>query len=572
MKNIISHTLRSDGEEFAQAFKVKSIFILNEANRIPRAKIILLDGDVSQQDFELSNQGFFKPGKLIEIDLGYEGDVQHVFKGLIIRHAVKVRDSNASYLEIECKHPAVKLTVNKKNRLFYDLSDKDSVSRILDEADISYTIDGMSDFIHRQLIQYESTSWDFMLSRAEVNGHILLFDHEKLTIAAPSMEGDESLNCEYGSNVLSFEAVMDSETQFSQVESKTWSSADQDLLTSSGTSGFVNEIGNISSEELAGVLNEEPCFLQHTANLSEDELATWAKSIATKNELSKVTGYVRIRGDSTVYPGKIIRLTGFGERFTGKAYVTGVRHEVSNGNWTTDIQFGLPVRLFSGQQDFNALPAAGMLPAVNGVQIGVVTQLENDPDHEFRIRVRIPLISNEEDGIWAQMAKGYAGSNYGVCFHPEIGDEVAVCFLNDDPRKAVVLGVLHSSANPSPIAPDDDNFQKGIITKSELKVLWDDDKKVITISTPGGNQVILDDQEQKICMKDAHQNRIEMSDQGIFIESTKDLKLKARQNVDTEGVDISSKANGRFAAEGNAGAEVKTSSIAVLKGSLVQIN
>lgn len=572
MKSIIGYTLRSDGEEFMQAFKVKSIVVLNDANRIPRAQIMLLDGDVSQQDFELSNQDFFKPGKLLEIDIGYEGEEHHIFKGLILKHAIKIRESNASFLEIECKHAAVKLTVNKKNRFFYDVNDKEAVSQMLDEANLNYAIDGMSDFTHRQLVQYESTNWDFMLSRVDINSHLVLFDSEKLTIAAPSMEGEVILDCQYGSNVISFDALIDSEAQFSQVESKAWSSAEQQLVVSQGTSDFTNELGNLSSEELSAVVGDDPFFLQHTASLPEDELATWAKSKATKNELSKVIGHVRIWGNAMVSPGKIIRLTGFGDRFNGKAYVTGIRHEVANGNWTTDIQFGLQSTWFSQRPEFNALPAAGMLPAVHGLQIGIVTQLESDPENEFRIKVRLPIISNEEDGIWAQVAKGYAGHDYGFCFYPEIGDEVIICFLNEDPRKAVVLGSLHSSAKASPVALSDDNFQKGIITKSELKVIWDDEKKTITIATPGGQQIKLDDEAQKVSIVDAHQNHIEMSDQGITIESAKDLKLTARQNITIEGLNITSKANGKFAAEGNAGAEVKSNAIAVLKGSLVQIN
>ncbi len=547
--------------------------VLNEANRVPRAHIVLLDGNASRQDFELSNQDFFKPGKLLEIDVGYEGEVTNVFKGLIIRHGIKIRNTNVSYLEVECKHLAVKLTVNKKNRIFYDVSDKEAVAQILDEASIDYAIDGMSDFTHRQLVQYESTSWDFMISRADANGYLALFDNEKLTLAAPSMEGEALLDCQYGSNIISFQAEMDSESQFAQVESKAWSSTDQELVVASGTPVFTNEIGNLSSEDLAQVLHrDEPCFLQHTANVPEDELTTWANAKATKNELSKVKGYVRVRGNATLYPGKIIRLSGFGERFTGKAYITGIRHEVSDGQWTTDIQFGLPASWFSQRQDFQALPASGLLPSVNGLQIGVVTQLESDPDNEFRIKVRLPVISQEEEGVWAQMIKSYAGDNYGFCFYPEIGDEVIVSFLNDDPRKAIVLGALHSSAKPSPITLSDDNHQKAIVTRSNLKVLWDDEKKIITISTPGGQQIMLDDENKGVTITDAHQNLIEMNDQGITVESAKNLILKAQQDINLEGLNIISKANGKFAAEGSTGAEVKTNAIAVLKGSLVQIN
>lgn len=572
MNTVISYTLRSDGEEFAQSFKVKGIAIINEANRIPRTKIILLDGDVSRQDFALSNLDFFKPGKQIEIELGYDGHTHPVFTGLIVRHALKIRESNASSLELECKHAVVKLSVNKKNRFFYDQTDQAAISEVLDEAGISYSISGMTDITHGQLVQYGSSSWDFMLLRAEANGHLLLFDHEVLTIAPPDMEGDPVLNCQYGANVISFDAVIDSETQFAQAESKAWSSADQEMLTATGSPGFTNGIGNLSVADIAGMWGPEPYFLQHAANLSETELETWANAKATRSELCKIMGHVRIKGDATAFPGKLIQLTGFGDRFTGRAYVTGVRHEVSNGNWTTDIQFGLPASGPFGQRSLQPLPAAGMLPAVSGMQIGVVTQLANDPDNENRVKVRLPIVSSNEDGVWARMTTGYAGNSYGICFYPEIGDEVAVGFLNDDPRQAIIIGALYSSAHPAPLVPADDNDKKGIVTRSEVKVVWDDKKKAITISTPGGNEVILDDEDGKISIRDAHRNVIQMGAGGIIIESAKDLQLKAGQHIDINGINITQKANGKFEAEGASGAEMKTNAVAVLKGSLVQIN
>ncbi|MFN8395712.1 MAG: phage baseplate assembly protein V [Bacteroidia bacterium] len=52
-----------------------------------------------------------------------------------------------------------------------------------------------------------------------------------------------------------------------------------------------------------------------------------------------------------------------------------------------------------------------------------------------------------------------------MLFWPEVGDEVIVGFLNDDPRAAIVLGSLYNSPNP-PIYPHDaKNPKKGLITK-----------------------------------------------------------------------------------------------------------
>ena len=100
-----------------------------------------------------------------------------------------------------------------------------------------------------------------------------------------------------------------------------------------------------------------------------------------------------------------------------------------------------------------------MLPAIGGLQIGVVSQLQDDPDGEDRILVQIPIIDNQEQGIWCRVSSLDAGDSRGAYFRPEIGDEVIVGFINEDPNDAVVLGMLHSSAKPAPItASDSYNF------------------------------------------------------------------------------------------------------------------
>jgi len=166
-----------------------------------------------------------------------------------------------------------------------------------------------------------------------------------------------------------------------------------------------------------------------------------------------------------------------GDRFNGNVYITGVSHTISEGNWTVNAQFGLNPQWFSETVDMHAQPASGLLPAIAGLQVGIVSQLEEDPDGEERILVQIPIINNEEQGIWCRVAAQDAGENRGFFFRPELGDEVIIGFINEDPNDAVVLGMLHSSAKPAPLAASDDNHEKGIITRSEMKVLFDDDKK-----------------------------------------------------------------------------------------------
>jgi len=270
----------------------------------------------------------------------------------------------------------------------------------------------------------------------------------------------------------------------------------------------------------------------------------------------------------------MVELKGFGSRFNGKAFVSSVYHEFSpNQKWFTHLGLGLDPKWFSQEyDDIIDVAASGLLPAVKGLHIGIVTALEGDPDGENRIQVKLPMISLEEDGIWARYASPDAGNERGIYFRPELDDEVIVAFINEDPRDPVVLGMLHSSSKPAPFEAADDNHEKGIVTREKLKVVFNDEKKTIDIETPNGNKLQFTDEDGAILLEDENGNKISMNADGITIESAKDLILKASGDISMEGTGIEIKASAQLKAEGSAGAEVSSGGQTVISGSLVQIN
>lgn len=68
--DLVTQKILVEGSELSNAYSVINIIVEKEINRIPTAKIILLDGDPASQDFELSNQDLFLPGKEVEIKAG----------------------------------------------------------------------------------------------------------------------------------------------------------------------------------------------------------------------------------------------------------------------------------------------------------------------------------------------------------------------------------------------------------------------------------------------------------------------------------------------------------------------
>ena len=67
-----------------------SVAVMRELNRIPSATIQLWDGEASKSTFAASNTDIFIPGKQVEIQLGYHSQNDSVFKGIIIKHSIKI--------------------------------------------------------------------------------------------------------------------------------------------------------------------------------------------------------------------------------------------------------------------------------------------------------------------------------------------------------------------------------------------------------------------------------------------------------------------------------------------------
>jgi Rhs element Vgr protein len=571
-KSVVTQTVMSGGTEVSKQYQLLSVIVNKEVNRIPTATLVYIDGEPSKQSFELSGKAEFEPGKEIEIKVGYSSDEKTVFKGIVIKHSIRVRKKN-SLLIIECKDKAIKMTGACKNKYALDTKDSGVIEELIDTYGLEKEVTATT-VTHKQIVQYSCTDWDFMLCRADVNGLLVIANDGKLSVAPPEFSADAALTIQYGATVHDLDAEIDARLQYKAIKGSVWNYTDQELVkdTEAEDPG-VPEAGNLTGDALADVMGETEYRLFNSAKIEEPELQAWVNAAMMKNRLAKIRGKVTTDGTADVSPGQLIQLSGVGERFEGKLFVTGIRHEITDGNWLTSFQFGINPEWFVQTYNVQQPLSGAMLPAIQGLHIGIVTQLESDPDGEDRILVKIPVINNDEDGIWCRVATLDAGNKRGTFFRPEIGDEVIIGFINNDPRHAVVLGMLNSSAKPAPITAADDNHEKGYVSRSEMKMIFNDDKKSFSLETPGGNKFLITEDEKKIHLEDQNGNKIVMNEDGITIESIKDIILKAAKDIKADAdSNIEIKATKNFKAEGSAGAKLSSGGTTDVKGSMVNIN
>ncbi|WP_099069116.1 type VI secretion system tip protein VgrG [Nostoc linckia] len=542
MSGVVTVTILNDGSIMNPEYNVMSIDIIKEVNKIPIAQIILLDGDATKREFAISNTDFFQPGNNIEIKLRYEGERQNeatVFAGIVVRHSLQA-DQYGSLLTVDLKDAAFKLTHQRKSAVFREMTDNEIINKIIEPWGLEITSIAATKPKHKEMVQYYCTDWDFIVSRADVNGHWVLADDGKITIQEPNLNGLPKNSFEYGiSDIYEFEMSADIRHQYAAVESTAWDVKTQSISPLQKAKAFSLSQGNLKAEELAKTIGADNYQLIYSGQLNEEETQIWADAKLRKSRFSMLNGRLKVPGFADIKPGQLMEIAGISKRFNGKTLVTAIRHQVNEQGWQTDIQFGLSADFFA-QQNHNIvdLPAAGLVPAIHGLQIGIVENYEDDRQQQFRVKVRIPSI--EKDGIiWARLASVDAGNERGIFFRPELGDEVILGFINDDPRQAIILGAVHSEKNALP--PDftvtQENNKKGIVTKKSLKILFDDEKKLIEISTPNGNSLKLSEEAQGINLVDENGNTMTMNAQGLKLESPEDITLQGK-NIIIKGTEI----------------------------------
>jgi Rhs element Vgr protein len=589
--NTATFTVKVAGTTIPSDFYVHAIHIKKEVNRIAFAKITILDGEATTGKFDASSSSTFVPGAKIAIECGYDSINKVVFEGIITSQTIRIDEIIGSALEVECRDEAIKMIVGRKSLTFSKKKDSDIITSIIGNyAGLTAKVTATTTTWPEQ-VQYYVSDWDYIMARAEINGMIVTTLNGTVTVAAPNASATPVLNVAYGDGLMEFNASLNAISQYGNVKASTWDYKTQ-AIAAMQSANNVPGPGNISSKKLSEVVGLSDFEVQTTAPLENADLTNWAKAQLIKSEYSKIQGEAKFQGTSLVNPANYITLTGIGDRFSGDHFVSSVTHDLSDGNWLTEASIGLSPIWFTEEPDVMAPAAAGLLPGARGLFNATVKQMYNDPDSQYRILVTIPLFDANGEGIWARLSNFYSTNGAGVFFLPEVGDEVIVGFLNEDPRYPVILGSLYSSSKLKPfngLDPNQKNTTKAIVSKSKMYVEFDDENKVFTIATPAKNTIILSEKDKQITIQDQNENSIVMSSSGITIKSNKDINIEAMQKVNikgtqgvtiassggdvaTTGVNIKETAQAQFTAKGNLQAEVQGGAQLTLKAAMVMIN
>ncbi|MET0982893.1 MAG: hypothetical protein ABWY02_12380 [Telluria sp.] len=303
--DLVSMTVHLDGKAMSDDYVIESIKVTREVNRLGTARIVLSDGGPSQEEFALSESDMLVPGVRVQVRMGYHQDTGAVFKGIIVKHGVRVREDGRSQVVLTCTDSAVRLTAGRKSAVYRGQDESDIWQEVIEEQGLTLRGGGgakeQAEAVAQDagkgtvapptpdLVRYYNSDWDFILTRAAANGRVVLVDDTELAIAQPALTGNScGLRLAYGESMMAFSAEMDA------------------------------------------------C-----------------------DQPGSVSGTVTFQGSALAVPGKTIELAGVGGRFNGEVYIARVEHTLERGMWTTEVGFGMSPRWFAASNPaLQALPAA----------------------------------------------------------------------------------------------------------------------------------------------------------------------------------------------------------------------
>lgn len=169
-----------------------------------------------------------------------------------------------------------------------------------------------------------------------------------------------------------------------------------------------------------------------------------------------------------------------------------------------------------------------------------------DPDGEGRVQVSLPWspdangASGGSYATWARLATMMAGNNQGSWFIPDVGVEVLLIFLGGDPRQPCVIGALWNGQDAPPQSMDSagQNNIKKLRSRDGVAITLDDTQgsEAMTLETPGGNKIVIQDGPGSITLSDSNGNSIKLDSSGITLNTTAQITMSASQTQVTSGL------------------------------------
>lgn len=173
-------------------------------------------------------------------------------------------------------------------------------------------------------------------------------------------------------------------------------------------------------------------------------------------------------------------------------------------------------------------------PLHHGLYPATVVALAGDPESRGRIEISFDWLAATDGGDpptgWATIITPYADADQGYQMLPEIGSTVVIGFQGGHLDHPYVVGAVWNGQAAAPESFDDTNNKRLIQSRSGSRLEFDDSDGAtkVSVTTPAGHELIMDDGGSSITIRSSAGAKIELTAAGgVTIEAASTVDVKA---------------------------------------------
>jgi type VI secretion system secreted protein VgrG len=398
-------------------------------------------------------------GKKLSLAVRTRGTARK-FNGIISRMRAMQSTIREHYLHyLELVPPAWLLSLNRRYSTFHDMKATEIVQKVLNDGGISSRNKSVGSQ-REYTVQYGESDFNFVARLLEEEGVFFRMDHADNNCAMVLGDGSADYARLDPATLKFNEHIVRWQAQY-LVGNSAFRHSDWDFKAVDVIEGSAN-----------GLQQAQP------PGLSERQVDEYPGGFGTTEEgrrlarvrMEEQEGQFVWIGGSSIHPSLFA-----GAKF--KVKDTSVNLPASNSKTDNYVLLQVDHRAkdfsnmpFQGEtsysNDFICMPADFSFrparltpkPRMHGPQTAMVT---DGPDDLGRVKVNFPWLPDEAS-CWTRVAQNWAYNQMGSQFLPRMDSEVVVDFVDGDPDRPLIVGMVYNGKNKLPFAVPSNKTQSGI--------------------------------------------------------------------------------------------------------------
>jgi phage protein D len=309
---------------------------------------------VRKRTFKYSDEDTFMPGQEVELWMGYYG--QDRLRLMIVGRITALRPtfpaSGASTLGVSGLNTLHELRTNQRSGSYKKMTDSQIAGQIANRLGLDFEAGKSAADEPQHEFVFQDNQYDiiFLVERARRLGYELFVQEsgengrsKKSTLYFGPSEGikREVYELAYGATLLQFTPNLNTANQTSGVTVRSWDRRNKEKIEYTARRSGIQTKG-VGTRGGQGALDRSFSERHETITdrpvESQDEAQAYATRTMENISKEMLKGSGSTIGLPDLRAGSVVQLTGLGERFSGRYFVTSTTHTIDDSGYTTQFE------------------------------------------------------------------------------------------------------------------------------------------------------------------------------------------------------------------------------------------